>query len=176
MAWAAEILNNPINNPITEDDVNKRRSDVTGALSVQFRALSVGLLAVCGALLLGETKSFEVPEWAKTRLAGVALGVIVAIAMDLIQYVFAYAHAARADSDLKTAVSAATKSGKPCEGVDWDNRCWQYRSQMTFFWGKLLLLGVLTTWMCWFMTLALLNPSKKAEIKESPPTVNVFTK
>lgn len=160
MAWPTKIMTTPI----TELDVNRRKAEVTGALSVQFRTMALGVLALCGGLLIGDLKtSFEMPEWVKLRLIGVAIAVIFALAMDLVQYLFAYLLTEQALKELQDAEKYGKKNNCSAPILDWNNNCWAHRAQMTMFWLKLVILFGFVGWMIVFMTYVLRHPPPKKD-------------
>jgi hypothetical protein len=141
----------------TNKDICDRLDFLTDKMSTQFRTLSIGLLAFCGGVLLSKDKlSQPVPEWVQIRLIGVALGVVVTIAVDLLQLVSGYADARRVYKDLNKKREDAAKRQCPAAAiaaleVEYDESKPLFRLQLILFWAKFALLGALVIWLSIFM-------------------------
>jgi len=122
------------------DEIQDARDHASSSISTQTRSMALGILAICWLLLGGTQQALSVKFQCYTsQLLAIAVACVIAIALDLAQYVFQFFDHNEALEDSKAA--------ETLEGVGFNATGAKRFLGNACFWGKLLVSAVAGIWL-----------------------------
>lgn len=132
------------------DEIQDARDHASSSISTQTRSMALGILAICWLLLGGTQQSLTIKFQCYTdQLLAIAAACVVAIALDLAQYVFQFFDHEEALEDSRAAENL--------EGVGFNATGAKKFLGTLCFWGKLLVSAVAGVWLISVMIGALVR-------------------